>query len=91
MGIPDPVATLEQRVIFLASVVEVAQLCNWRQVDILRLKEHVHGRLVDMDNLRYDIMEETEDYDLAIEVWDSYAEQLRKSLSLILGIKIKYV
>jgi hypothetical protein len=88
---PNPVAALEQRAVFLASVEEVAQLCNWSVSDISRLKAHVHNRLIEMDNLRYDVMEETEDYELAAEIWHSYAELLRKSLSLILGIKIKYV
>ena len=91
MESPNPVAALEQRAVFLASVVEVARLCNWSDLEASKLKEHIHGCLIEMDNIRYDIVEETQDCELAGEMWRCYAESLRKSLSLILGIKIKYV
>ncbi len=97
MESPNPVAVLEQRVTFLASIVEVAQLCNWSLKDIQRLKNHVHDQLIAIDNARYTLIEagEDEDDDYSEEranfMWHALMEQLRKDLSLILGVKIKYV
>ncbi len=97
METPDPVAVLEQRIMFLSSIIEVAQLCNWRIKDILTLKNHVHGRLISIDNIRYDLIEFSEEdgeehgEERANYVWHALMEQLRKDLSLILGVKIKYV
>jgi hypothetical protein len=95
---PDPVAVLGQRVLFLAGIVEVAVLCNWSLKDIHKLKCHAHDRLVDIDNLRYDLIEaseEAEDSEQGEEranyMWYALMEQLRKDLSLILGVKIKYI
>jgi hypothetical protein len=97
---PNPVAVLEQRVMFLASIVEVAQLCNWSLKDIHGLKNHVHDQLIAIDNLRYDLIfwgeEEEEEADQYSEekanfMWHAMMEQLRKDLSLILGVKIKYI
>jgi hypothetical protein len=95
---PDPVTTLEQRVTFLASIVEVAQLCNWSTKDIQALKNRVHVWLIEIDNIRYDLIEEGEEVgdevhseEKANYVWNSLMEQLRKDLSLILGVKIKYI
>ena len=97
METPNPVAVLEQRVIFLASIVEVAHLCNWSITDIQRLKNHVHERLIDIDNIRYDLLEQGEDSEdeyseeRANYLWHVLMEQLRKDLSLVLGVKIKYI
>ena len=97
MESPNPVAVLEQRVTFLASIVEVAQLCNWSLKDIQRLKDHVHEQLVAIDNTRYTLIEageiEGDEYneERANFMWHALMEQLRKDLSLILGVKIKYV
>jgi len=95
---PDPVAVLEQRVMFLASIVDVAQLCNWSIKDIQVLKNHVHDYLIDIDNIRYDLIEQGEEAEddvyseeKANYVWHHLMEQLRRDLSLILGVKIKYV
>jgi len=94
---PNPVAVLEQRITFLASIVEVAQLCNWTSKDIQTLKNHVNDQLIAIDNTRYDLLEssETEDDEYGEEranfLWHALMEQLRKDLSLILGVKIKYV
>jgi len=95
---PNPVAVLEQRVMFLASIVEVAQLCNWSLKDIHELKNHVHDQLIAIDNLRYDIIFWGEEGDedpyceeRATYMWHAMMEQLRKDLSLILGVKIKYI
>ena len=98
METPNPVAVLEQRVIFLASIVEVAQLCNWSSKDIHMLKNHVHDRLILIDNTRYALIEQGEEEEFegqtekrANFIWHVLMEQLRKNLSLILGVKIKYV
>ena len=97
METPNPVAVLEQRIMFLASIVQVALLCNWSEKDIQRLREHVNDRLIAIDNLRYDLIEqgeeESEEYseETANFLWHTFMEQLRKDLSLILGVKIKYV
>jgi hypothetical protein len=94
---PNPVAVLEQRIVFLKSIEEVAKLCNWDTRDIKTLNRHVHERLVEIDNIRYDLIElsveEKEEYgeERANYVWQSLMEQLRKDLSLILGVKIRYV
>ena len=97
MESPNPVAVLEQRVTFLASIIEVAQLCNWRLKDIQRLKNHVHDQLIAIDNTRYTLIEagevEGDEYseERANFMWHALMEQLRKDLSLILGVKIKYI
>ena len=97
MEAPNPVAVLEQRVMFLASIIEVAQLCNWTSKDIQTLKNHVHDQLIAIDNTRYGLIEagEEEDDEYSEEranfLWHALMEQLRKDLSMILGVKIKYV
>ncbi len=97
METPNPVAVLEQRVLFLASIVEVAQLCNWTENEIQRLKNHVNDQLITIDNTRYDLIETADDEDdeygeeRANYVWHALMEQLRKDLSMILGVKIKYI
>jgi len=94
---PNPVAVLEQRITFLASIIQVAQLCNWTSKDIQTLKNHVNDQLIAIDNTRYDMIEssETENDEYSEEranfLWHALMEQLRKDLSLILGVKIKYV
>lgn len=97
METPNPIAVLEQRIIFLTSIVEVAQLCNWTKNDIQKLKEHVNEQLISIDNVRYDLIEKGEEVEdeyseeRADFMWHALMEQLRKDLSLILGVKIKYV
>jgi hypothetical protein len=94
---PNPVAVLEQRITFLASIEQVAQLCNWASKDIQMLKNHVNDQLIAIDNTRYDLIESSEEEDdgyseeRANFLWHALMEQLRKDLSLILGVKIKYV
>ena len=98
MKTPDPVAVLGQRVLFLAGIVEVAVLCNWGLADIYKLRCHAHDRLIEIDNLRYDLIDASEEIEddtsgeeRANYVWHALMEQLRKDLSLILGVKIKYI
>lgn len=97
METPNPIAVLEQRIVFLTSIVEVAHLCNWTDNDIQKLKERINEQLISIDNARYDLIdtgEEAEDdysEERANFMWHALMEQLRKDLSLILGVKIKYV
>ena len=97
METPNPVAVLEQRILFLKSIVEVALLCNWTETEIQRLKNHVNDQLIAIDNTRYDLIDVAEDEgdengeERANYVWHALMEQLRKDLSLILGVKIKYI
>ncbi len=97
MEAPNPIAVLEQRIVFLTSIIEVAQLCNWTKNDIQKLKERVNEQLISIDNVRYDLIEMGEeaedDYseERANFMWHALMEQLRKDLSLILGVKIKYI
>ena len=97
MEAPNPVAVLEQRITFLASIVQVANQCNWASKDIQMLKNYINDQLIAIDNTRYDMIEssETEGGDYSEEkanfLWHALMEQLRKDLSLILGVKIKYV
>jgi len=94
---PNPVAVLEQRAVFLKSIEDVAGLCNWNKKDIRTLKQNIHERLIGIDNIRFDLIEwgieenETHGEERANYVWQSLMEQLRKDLSLILGVKVRYI
>ncbi len=85
------VSILQQRVDFLEGIAEVARDCNWPDEEIQRLLEYLTGELIDIDNLLYDVYEQTFNKEVAFLVWESRMENLRHWLSLILGIKIKYV
>lgn len=87
----DPVSVLEQRLEFLQGLVEIATLCNWTEKEILDLTDYIHNELIRIDNLTFDVYEQSEDEDEAYSVWDSEMEDLRHWLSLVLGIKIRYV
>ena len=85
------VSILQQRVDFLEGIAEVARDCNWTDEEIQGLLEHLTKELIDIDNLLYDVYEQTFNKEVAFLVWESRMENLRHWLSLILGIKIKYV
>ncbi len=85
------VSILQQRVDFLEGIADVAKDCNWADAEIAGLREHLTEELIDIDNLLYDVYEETLNKDVAFLVWENRMENLRHWLSLILGIKIKYV
>lgn len=91
MFILNPVQQLGMRVEFLQGILDVAQLCNWTDKELEDLQELLLQELIAIDNLMYDVYEETRDRDLASAVWDSALENLRRWLSLILGIRIKYI
>jgi len=85
------VSILQQRVDFLDGIAEVAKDCNWTDEETQGLLEHLTEELIDIDNLLYDVYEQTLNTEVAFLVWESRMENLRHWLSLILGIKIKYV
>ena len=85
------VSILQQRVDFLEGIADVAKDCNWTDAENQELLENLTEELVDIDNLLYDLYEKTFHKEVAFLVWESRMEDLRHWLSLILGIKIKYV
>ncbi len=87
----DPVSVLEQRVNFVEGIVELAALCNWKDVDIEELRHYIGDQLVRVDKVLYTTYKETKDKDLSHKLWEVHMEDLRHSLSLILGVKIRYV
>lgn len=91
MYILNPVKQLQQRADFLEGILEVAKLCNWSDKEMEDLQDQLLEELAYIDNLMYDVYEETENRHLAMAVWEASMENLRRWLSLILGVKIKYV
>lgn len=87
----DVVSILQQRTDFLEGVANVAKDCNWPDDKIQDLLDYLTKQLVDIDNLLYDTYEETRDKEVAFVLWESQMEGLRYWLSMILGIKIKYI
>lgn len=85
------VSVLEQRIDFLDGITEVAKDCNWSNRKISELLDYLIQELIDIDNFLYDIYEETENRYLAFLTWENQMEDLRHWLSLILGIRIKYI
>ncbi len=85
------VSILQQRVEFLEGIADVAKDCNWTDEETQELLDHLIEELVDIDNLLYDVYEQTLNKEVAFLVWENRMEDLRHWLSLILGIKIKYV
>jgi len=85
------VSILQQRVEFLNGIAEVAKDCNWPDQRVGGLIDYLNEQLIDIDNLLYETMEETENGQLSFMVWESRMEDLRHWLSMVLGIKIKYV
>lgn len=85
------VSILEQRVDFLEGIGTVAKDCNWSDTQIQGLLDYLVEELITIDNLLYDVYEQTDDQYVAFIVWENRMEDLRHWLSLILGIKIKYV
>ena len=85
------VSILQQRVDFLEGIADVAKDCNWADEKVQELLDHLVEELIDIDNLLYDVYEQTWNREVAFLAWESRMEDLRHWLSLILGIKIKYV
>lgn len=91
MELLDPVNQLEMRAEFITGIVEVAQLCNWTQSQVEDLRRHLLEELAYIDNLMYDTYDRTSNREVAYVTWEAHMEDLRRWLSLIFGIKIKYV
>ncbi len=87
----DAVAVLEQRLEFLEGTAKVAELCNWPPDQIQELYDYLLEEIIRIDNLMFEICEDTEDPELAYLTREHHMEDLRHWLELILGIKIKFV
>lgn len=87
----DVVSVLQQRVDFLSGIADVAKDCNWGDDETQELLDYLTNQLVEIDNLLYDTYEETSDKRVAFVLWENRMEELRHWLSMVLGIKIKYI
>lgn len=87
----DPVTVLLQRREFLEGVKEIARLCNWDEEEIDNLSELIWKELVAIDNHMFDVYAKTNNPSLAWYEWEAKTEELRQWLSLMFGIKIKYI
>jgi hypothetical protein len=87
----NTVAVLEQRLEFLEGIIDVATNCNWAPAQVKELHDYLLDEVIKIDNLMFDIYEDTEDPDLAYLIWEGHMEDLRHWLSLVLGIKIKFI
>jgi hypothetical protein len=87
----DTVSVLEQRLEFLKGITETALMCNWSPGRVAELHHHLLDEVIRIDNLMFDVYEETRSPELAYLVWEGHMEDLRHWLGLILGIKIRFV
>ena len=87
----DTVGILEQRVEFLENIRGVAIQCGWLPSEVQELHEYLLAEVIKIDNLMFDIHEETDNPHLAYLVWQGHMEDLRHWLTLILGIKIEFI
>jgi hypothetical protein len=90
-AVVNPTWVLRQRQEFLGGMEEIVRLCNWSEKDIQDLKDYLWDDVVRIDNILYTVFEETNDHRLAYIKWEEEMEDLRRWLSLITGIKIKYI
>jgi len=87
----DTVSVLEQRLEFLEGITNVATDCNWSPEQVQELHDYLLDEVIKIDNLMFDTYTETENPQLAYLVWEGHMEDLRHWLSLVLGVKIKFV
>ncbi len=87
----DAISVLQQRVDFLNGIGDVAKDCNWGDDETQELLDYLTNQLIEIDNLLYDTYENTDDKRIAFIAWESRMEELRHWLSMVLGIKIKYI
>jgi hypothetical protein len=87
----DTISILQYRLEFLEGIREIATQCNWSPGQVQELHDYLLDEVIKIDNMMFDIYEETEDAQLAYLTWEGHMEDLRRWLGLILGIKIKYV
>lgn len=89
--IQSPIYTLQQRHEFLEGVRELTRLCDWTEEEASVLLEQVWQELVGIDNTTFDTLIKTGNQEAAHLVWEKGMEETRYWLSLILGIKIKFI
>jgi len=82
---------LKNRFEFLEGIGELATLCNWNKEDIEELHHHLLEEIIKIDNLLLKGFDKDEDPLLALAVWEINMEDLRHWLSLVLGVKVKYI
>lgn len=87
---PDVVEVLEDRLEFLEGIREVAYLCNWTAAQIDELHCHLLEEIIRIDNVMFDVHDETGDPVFAYYVREKHLEDLRRWLTLIFGIKIRF-
>jgi hypothetical protein len=87
----NTISVLERRLEFLEGLMEIATSCNWSSDQISELHDYVLEEIINIDNLMLDTCEATHDPELAQLVWEGHMEDLRHWLSLVLGIRIKFV
>jgi len=87
----DTVGILEQRAEFLENMRGVAIQCGWLPQDVQELYEYLLAEVIKIDNLMFDVHEETDDPRLAYLIWEGHMEDLRRWLTLVLGVKIEFV
>ena len=87
----DTVGILEQRLEFLENMKGAAIQCGWLPQDVQEFYEYLLSEVIRIDNLMFDVHEETDDPQLAYLIWEGHMEDLRRWSTLILGIKIEFV
>ena len=91
MPIPNPTLVLRQRIGFVNEVARLAELCNWPNEEVGRLREYINDQMIFTDNLFYEVWEETGDFRQGLAFWEYEMEQLRRWLSTNLRIEVKYI
>lgn len=86
-----PVHQLAMRLEFMQGILEVGLMCNFTKEKLEEIQDILLEELAYIDNLMYEVYEQTGEREIAFAVWNASMEQLRRWLSLITGIKIKYV
>jgi len=86
-----PVHQLQMRLEFMQGILEVGLLCNFTKEKLEELQSILLEELAYIDNLMYEVYEQTGDRAVAAAVWEASMERLRRWMSLITGIKIKYI
>lgn len=86
-----PVHQLQMRLEFMQGILEVGLLCNFTKEQLEEIQGILLEELAYIDNLMYEVYEQTNERAMAFAVWDASMERLRRWLSLITGIKIKYI
>jgi hypothetical protein len=79
------------RLDFLLGVLEIGVLCNFNKKKLEEIQEILLKELSYVDNLMYEVYEQTGRRDVAFCAWDARMEGIRRWLSLITEVKIKYV